>query len=49
MTACQSKQELREKEIQLTSLQNQIKEYQAVALEAAQVKDYSKTQSKAML
>lgn len=49
MTVCQLSQELKEKEAQLTRLQNQIKDFQGVALEAAQVKDHSKTQSKEML
>ena len=40
---------LREKETQLADLENQLKEYEAKVLEMEQVRDHSKSQSKAML
>ncbi len=40
---------LREKEMQLADLENRLKEYDAKVLEMEQVRDHSKSQSKAML
>ena len=40
---------LQEKETQLANLENQLKEYEAKVLEMEQVRDHSRSQSKAML
>ncbi len=45
----QLQEALREKETQLANLENQLKEYEAKVLEMEQVRDHSKSQSKAML
>ena len=45
----QLQEALREKEMQLANPENQLKEYEAKVLEMEQVRDHSKSQSKAML
>ena len=49
VTSTELQEALREKETQIADLENQLKEYEAKVLEMEQVRDHSKSQSKAML